>query len=87
MGGLNLFVFSASCFGYFGYYSKGCLYETPFSILPGYSTNLAIVSEEKAEKELKLIKGGYISESIFNVLTRQETLGRKARKISLNPEI
>ena len=58
------------CFGYFGYHSKGCLFETPFSALFDYSTNLARVSEEKAGKELKLIKGGYISEGIFNVVKR-----------------
>ena len=31
--GSKSFVSSASCFGYFGYHSKGCLSETPFSTL------------------------------------------------------
>ena len=57
-----------------------CPSETPFSTLLDYSMNLARVSEEKAGKELKLIKGCNISESIFDVLTRQETLGRKSTK-------
>ena len=33
-GGQNCF-FRASCFGYFGYHSKGCLSKTPFSTLLG----------------------------------------------------
>ena len=60
-----MFFWGLSCFGYFGYHSIGCLSKTPFSTLLDYSTNLARVSEEKTGKELKLIKGGYISEGIF----------------------
>ena len=31
-----MFVFRASCFGYFGYHSKGCLSVAPFSTFLGF---------------------------------------------------
>ena len=34
--GSKPFVFRASCFGYFGYHTKGCLSVAPFSTLLGY---------------------------------------------------
>ena len=82
--GSKSFAFRASCFGYFGYQSKVCPSETPFSTLLDYSTNLARVSEEKAGKELKLIKGGYISENIFNVETRLAQTKNFGNKIMEN---
>jgi hypothetical protein len=35
LGGLKIVFFMASCFVYFGYYSKGCLSATPFFSLLG----------------------------------------------------